>query len=33
MYYLLVELALRKSASGTNYCSLAEVAESPALQQ
>lgn len=32
MHYLLVVLTLRKSASGTN-CSLAEVAESPALQQ
>lgn len=33
IYYLLVKLALRKSASGTNHCSSAEVAESPALQQ
>lgn len=29
-YYFFVELAPGKSASGPNYCSLAEVAKSPA---
>lgn len=33
IYYILVDLTLRKSTSGANYCSLAEVAGSPALQQ
>lgn len=33
IYYIIVDLTLRKSTSGTNYCSLAEVAESPASQQ